>query len=385
MDAATIRNFLACYHLVPLDSHLPADRAFERNVPFRAVNELSDYVATIRINEELAIVRETSDDAPTLGIALDYFRTIGHDLGSLVQLTGTDVCTQYRAAVASTGDQDRLQEDENRRLENLAIAESLGIAGFAAQQPGETSEQRTSETEQTTQPGSSASTAAIDRDREAAAALQAQLDAGLDPEAPSSPTGPSMQNSDGPGQDHGPTSNGSTQPPTNPTAPQHSIGTGQASNGLGAAGDNNREGPAATTSVLVGLRAYGVTPGTPEYDHRQEERRRASETAAAAHLASEAAASASQASPAGAQAPETTTGGPGTAAPPPDETTHPDEEEGEDGQASPEGPDADEQERRRMAEIFNDGPNYPQGDGMANYSQRDIDELLSGLVDDPDR
>lgn len=77
MDSLTIRNFLACYGFIQQDSEVPIDRVFGDTISFRTNDELTEYIARTRLEDNLRVLRGGDPAMPSLQLALDVIREAG--------------------------------------------------------------------------------------------------------------------------------------------------------------------------------------------------------------------------------------------------------------------------------------------------------------------
>ncbi|KAI7552018.1 hypothetical protein KC331_g2174 [Hortaea werneckii] len=104
MDSATIEAFFLCFGYVAADQRVPLNRRFERTQPFRRMEELQQFLAQQRLEEDLQRHREfaleTGDDEhiPDLNEALYVMRMTGQEPADLTAVGINEFLHEYRLA-----------------------------------------------------------------------------------------------------------------------------------------------------------------------------------------------------------------------------------------------------------------------------------------------
>ncbi|KAI7369666.1 hypothetical protein KC354_g1763 [Hortaea werneckii] len=104
MDSATIEAFFLCHGYVAADQRVPLNRRFERTRPFRRLEELQQFLAERRLEEDLQRRRvpgpENGDDGyiPHLNEALNVMRLYGLEPADLTSMGIDEFLLEYRLA-----------------------------------------------------------------------------------------------------------------------------------------------------------------------------------------------------------------------------------------------------------------------------------------------
>ncbi|KAI7187677.1 hypothetical protein KC363_g5859 [Hortaea werneckii] len=104
MDSATIEAFFLCHGYVAADQRVPLNRRFERTRPFRRLEELQQFLAERRLEEDLQRLRvpglENGDDGyiPHLDEALNVMRLYGLEPADLTSMGIDEFLLEYRLA-----------------------------------------------------------------------------------------------------------------------------------------------------------------------------------------------------------------------------------------------------------------------------------------------
>ncbi|KAI7084385.1 hypothetical protein KC356_g6767 [Hortaea werneckii] len=151
MDSATIEAFFLCHGYVAADQRVPLNRRFERTRPFRRLEELQQFLAERRLEEDLQRLRvpglENGDDGyiPHLNEALNVMRLYGLEPADLTSMGINEFLLEYRLArdrrivddlFADTERQPNPGLNEERAIDT-AIEASLmnGIGSSQANRP----------------------------------------------------------------------------------------------------------------------------------------------------------------------------------------------------------------------------------------------------------
>ncbi|KAI6828689.1 hypothetical protein KC340_g9047 [Hortaea werneckii] len=104
MDSATIEAFFLCHGYVAADQRVPLNRRFDRTRPFRRLEELQQFLAERRLEEDLQRRRvrglENGDDGyiPHLNEALNVMRLYGLEPADLTSMGIHEFLLEYRLA-----------------------------------------------------------------------------------------------------------------------------------------------------------------------------------------------------------------------------------------------------------------------------------------------
>ncbi|KAI7497872.1 hypothetical protein KC367_g5551 [Hortaea werneckii] len=151
MDSATIEAFFLCHGYVAADQRVPLNRRFDRTRPFRRLEELQQFLAERRLEEDLQRRRvpglENGDDGyiPHLNEALNVMRLYGLETADLTSMGIDEFLFEYRLArdrrivddlFANAERQPNLGLNEERAIDT-AIEASLmnGIGSSQANRP----------------------------------------------------------------------------------------------------------------------------------------------------------------------------------------------------------------------------------------------------------
>ena len=304
MDSNTIWAFFDCHGFIRPGQVVPMDRAFDRTINLSADGELARRVERLR---DADVKRRFQNAWPAdlgasfevaLAAVTEHFAGVEPDLMNmgvdefinLFRSTQESLVRAPQTGPAATGGSEGSMNSLDREqmvgpggtAEQRAILNDIQQSGTTAQ-AGETSGQigQTSGTAgatTTTQtPGS------IIDDAAAAAALQAQLDAGVDRTTAGSFN--SMQNNSTSGTAQNGAGSQTTQPPQGSTsattsgpgdnnAPPSTAGPAGPGTAAGdASASNSEQAPAVpTTTALLNRLPREMIPGTPEYEARQRAR-----------------------------------------------------------------------------------------------------------------
>jgi len=103
MNSDTIRNFLACWEFITADSQVGEGRAFAITTAFGSLQELSEHIARVRLEEDLDALRVDRADVPNLETALDVLGDIvGENIGAaLIQTTARRLLDLYEVVTGT--------------------------------------------------------------------------------------------------------------------------------------------------------------------------------------------------------------------------------------------------------------------------------------------